>query len=168
MVTSSSGRFSFWIELSDSPNLPRMAAAAVPHRVQHVLFIFNLDLLPRERRTVLAGDRLERDDVVFSEARNRAVYGGRSCLADADFARRLIGDAGSRRKSHQAKNFRLIPGIVVHNFQKRRLFELDRQALAKCAVEDGVARVVSEIGEDDRVFVGKPWGAMEVEIHPAP
>ena len=42
------------------------------HCVQHVLFIFGLDLLPGERCAVLAGDCLERDDVA-------SYPGSRSC-----------------------------------------------------------------------------------------
>src|SRR5208282_2952133 len=46
-------------------------------RVQHVLLIFSLDLLAGERRTILASDCLERDDVVLTQARDGAVYRSR-------------------------------------------------------------------------------------------
>ena len=132
------------------------------HCVQHVLFIDCLDLLPGERCVVLTSYCLERDDIAFPQTRDRAVDGGRGSFADADFVRYLIGDAGARRKTHQAENALHMP--VIHYFEKRRLFQLDGQALAKRAVEDRIACVVHKIGQDDRVLVSESRGTMEVEI----
>ena len=132
------------------------------HCVQHVLFIDCLDLLPGERCAVLTGDCLERDDIAFPQARDRAVDSGRGSFADADFVRDLIGDAGARRKTHQAENALHLP--VIHYFEKRRLFQLDGHALAKRAVEDRIARAVDEIGQDDRVLVSEFRGTIEVEV----
>ena len=135
------------------------------HCVQHVLFIDCLDLLPGERCAILTSDGLERDDIAFPQTRDRAVDGGRGPFADADFVRDLIGDAGARRKTHQAENALRLP--VIHDFEKRRLFQLDGQSLAKRAIEDRIARVVHEIRQDDRVLVGESRGTMEVEIRRA-
>ncbi len=76
--------------------------------------------------------------------------------------RHLNADTGARRKTHQAENTLHLP--VIHYFEKRRLFQLDGQALAKRAVEDGIARVVDEIDQDDRVLVGESRDTMKVEI----
>src|ERR1017187_2211065 len=46
----------------------------------------------------------------------------------------------------------------------RRLFELRGQPLAKRPVKHGVAGLVDEIGEDNRVFVGELGWAMKIEV----
>src|SRR6202011_6416878 len=99
--------------------------------------IDRLDLLPGERCAVLTSDCLERDDIAFPQTRDRAVDGGRGSFADADLVRHLDGDACARRKTHQAENALHLP--VIHYFEKRRLFQLDSQSLAKRAVEDRIA-----------------------------
>ncbi len=68
----------------------------------------------------------------------------------------------SGRQTHQAENASHL--LVIHDLEKRRLFQLDRQALAKRAVEDRIAGLVVEIGEDNGVLVGESRSAMEVEI----
>src|SRR5437764_11190458 len=52
--------------------------------VQYVLFILGLDLLPGECCAVLTSDCLERDDVVFPQARDSAADSGRCSFPDAD------------------------------------------------------------------------------------
>src|ERR1700722_8784330 len=58
-------------------------------RIQYLLFIDCLNLLPGERCSVLTGDCLERDDIDFPQARDRAVDGGRGSFTYADFVRDL-------------------------------------------------------------------------------
>src|SRR6516164_6818883 len=53
--------------------------------VQHVLFVFGLDLLPVDRCAILTSNCLERDDVVLPPTRDGALDGGRGSFADADF-----------------------------------------------------------------------------------
>ena len=60
----------------------------------------------------------------------------------------------------------LLDAFVAHQGEERRLFELDGEALAQGAVEDGVAGGVGEITEDDDVFFGEFWRAMHEEVRP--
>jgi hypothetical protein len=48
-----------------------------------------------------------------------------------------------------------VNAFVRDEAEERRLGELHRESLPKRVVEDGVARRVGEIGQDDRVFVGQ-------------
>jgi hypothetical protein len=54
---------------------------------------------------------------------------------------------------HQSE--RLLYLLVGDDAEKRGLFELDGKPLTKRAVEDRIAGRVSEIGEDNRVFIGE-------------
>src|SRR5437868_2512402 len=130
--------------------------------IQHMLFILGLDLLPGECCAIMTGDRLERNDVTFPEAGDGAVNSGRRAFAEAYFVCDWICDACARRQTHQAEH--ALDLIVIHYFQERRLFQLDGQALAKRAVEDGISRVVAEIGEDNRVFIRQLWRAVKIKV----
>src|ERR1051325_2720676 len=126
--------------------------------IQYMIFISGLNLLPDERCAILARDGLQCDGITFPHARDRALDSGCRSLADADFVRKLIGDAGARWNTHEAKHPLHSP--VIHYSQKRRLFELDRQSLAKRAVKDRIAGVIDEIRQDDDIFVGEFLGAV--------
>jgi hypothetical protein len=54
--------------------------------------------------------------------------------------------------------------LVVHDFQKGRLLELDGEPLAQRSVKYGIARRVYEISEDNRVLVSEFWCAVEIEV----
>ena len=45
--------------------------------------------------------------------------------------------------------------VIRNQAEEGRLFELRGEALTQGAVEDGVARGVDEVGEDDGVFFGE-------------
>ena len=82
-----------------------------------MLLIVGLDLFPGERCTVLAGHCLERDDIAFPQARDRAVDRGCHSLAHADLSRDLVCDAGVRAQTHPAKNETHL--LVIHDLEKR-------------------------------------------------
>src|SRR5258708_3509664 len=54
--------------------------------------------------------------------------------------------------------------LVGDKAEKGRLFKLYRQPLAKRSVKHGVARLVDEIGEYNRVLIGEFWRPVEVEV----
>src|SRR5580704_7265616 len=116
-------------------------------RVQHVLFVARLNLFPSQRSGTLATDCLERDDVVLSQVLDGAVYLSRNSFSHADVMRDLVCDAPPGRQAHQSQ----VPLhlLVVHDFQKGRLLELDGEPLPQRPVKHRVACGVREIREDD-------------------
>ena len=44
--------------------------------------------------------------------------------------------------------------VFADDGEQRRLLELDVERLIQCGVEDRIAGLISEVGEDDRVFLG--------------
>jgi len=58
------------------------------------------------------------------------------------------------------------PSAIGKQVQKRRLLQLRRKSLAQRAVENGIARGVGEVGEDDGVLLGQAmrWVLAKVEI----
>ena len=79
-----------------------------------------------------------------TETQDGAVDRSRGCVAHADVMRDLVGDARSGRQAHQPQI--LLHLLVVHDFQKRRLFELEGQPLSQRAIENGIAGCVGEVG----------------------
>src|SRR5271165_645952 len=74
----------------------------------------------------------------------------------------LVCDMARGSNAHQPQV--LLYLLVVHDFQKGRLLELDGEPLAQGAVKHGVARRVGEIGEDNGVLVGEFGCAVEIEV----
>src|ERR1700693_4345961 len=151
----SGGLFEWTIQLLDRvERLSQLGAHGCgggSQRVQHVLFVARLNLFPSQRRATLAGDCLERDDVVLTQALDRAVYRSRNSFSHADVMRDLVCDANSGRQTHR---WAVVLELVgVHDFQKGRLLKLDGESLAQRPVKHRVARRVREISEDDSVFV---------------
>jgi hypothetical protein len=106
-----------------------MAVAADSQCAQYVLFVARLNLFPSQRRATLASDCLERDDVVFTQALDGAVYRSRNSFSHADVMRDLVGDAPPGRQAHQSQV--LLHLLIVHDFQKGRLLKLDGEPLAQ-------------------------------------
>src|SRR5215472_1534980 len=127
-----------------------------------MLFVFGLDLLTGERCAILTSNCLKSNNVVLAQSRDGTLDSSRGSFADTDFVRYLIGDSSAGLKTHPAKN--ALHLLVVHYFEKRRLFQLDGQALAERAVKGGVVRIVDEIGKDDRVSVRQFRRATEEKV----
>ena len=115
-----------------------------------MLFILGLDLLPGHRCPFVACNCLQRDYVASSQRCDGSVDCRRASFPDADIVRNLGSNARSGVKMHQpqiALHLR-----IVHDSQKWRLFQLNRQALAKRAVKNGIACGIREIGDQDGVL----------------
>ena len=105
------------------------------------------------------------NDILASEVCNRAFQDGEASCPFTDFPSEPWSHLRIRRLTHQAK--RLADALFGDQAEKRRLFELDRQALVKGSVENRVSGLIDEIRQDDGVTVGELWrGAKDISEQP--
>jgi hypothetical protein len=92
--------------------------------------------------------------------RNRAVKDGGTGGTHPDLPRYLRRKPCIAGLPHHFEC--LLDAILGNQAQERRLIELHGQTLAQRAVENGIPRRVGEVGEDNSVFFGELWRAVEV------
>ena len=102
---------------------------------------------------IVAVHGFQADDVLRAQAGDGAFDGGGAGGALADVASEIVSEAGVFWLRHEGE--RLRDALVGEQVQERGLFQLRREALAKRAIEDGVAGGVDEVGEDDGIFFGE-------------
>src|SRR5262249_32669022 len=119
--------------------------------VQDVFFSHRLRLFLTQHVSGATAPCAQPQYVLASKFCNRAIQGGGASGSLADF----LSEGGSQRRirwlAHQTQ--RLLDALLGDQAEKRRLFELYCQALAKSSVKRRVARRVFEIGEDNAVLV---------------
>src|SRR5215216_1611980 len=122
-------------------------------RLEHLLFTLGFNLPARDRLAALAVDRLQRDDVIASEAGDRADEQRLDPAPLADLAPDLTSDLLILRPLHQSE--RLSRALFGEDVQEGRLLELNRQTLFECPVKDLIAGRVDEVREQDRIFTSQ-------------
>jgi hypothetical protein len=117
-----------------------------------VALVARLSFRARQRFSAYAVDRLDGQKVLRSNLRDRTVQNCSTCCSLANLPRDIRRELGVGWLIHQLK--RLLNLLVGDDTEEGRLFELNGEALAEGAVEDWIARGVSEVGEDDSVLIG--------------
>ena len=150
---ASTGTSNFWMEASDSPSLPRRLAAALLSAFSTSSFVAASSCSLANVSPAAATDRIDANHVLTAQVGNRTQENRLAACPHAEFSRHVAGDAVTGLAAHQAHRFTHL--AVGENVEKGRLAELHGQCLLQGIIENGVAGLVVEIGEDDRVFLGQ-------------
>ncbi len=131
------------------PHLNRHSA----QRVEDFFFPFRLRLLFSEDLSGAAVPGAQPQDVLASEACNRAFQNRVAPGSFADLARHLWSEPRLGRPVHETQ---YLLGLLVRNESEEwGLLQLHRQPLAKGLVKDRIARLVLEFSQDNRVLRGE-------------
>ncbi len=114
-----------------------------------MLLVGGLGLFAGNGVAIGGGLRLKRDDVLVAQPGDAPVDDGFDALADADLAGDLRSDLGVGRFAEILQALAKV--LLADNGQKGRLLELDFEGLGERGVEDRIAGLVSEVGEDDGI-----------------
>ena len=93
-----------------------------------------------------------------AEACDFARNEGSGILPLADLSRNCTRDALLGRAVHERE--RLLHTLLRQQIEKRRLCQLNLQALFQRAIKDSVSSGIDEISDDDRVTLGQLRQAM--------
>ena len=122
-------------------------------RVEDVLLPCRLNLLLIEDAARRAVPGTQAQHVLAAKTGNRPLQNHRARGSLADLLRDFRSHSSVFRLAHQRQRLLDLP---VRDQGERRLVELERQPLTQRTVEDGIAGLVVEISQDNRVAGGQP------------
>ena len=140
------------------PDLNRNPA----QRIQDFFLSFRLCLLFREDLSGAAVPGAQPQNVLAAERCDRAFQNRGTAGSLADLAGDLRSEPRLGRPVHETQC--LLDALVRDETEERRLFQLHRQPLAKRLVKDRIARLVLEIGQDNRVLRGEFRRPVKIEV----
>src|SRR5664279_2364889 len=130
--------------------------------VEHVTLVARLGFRAGQHFAAGAVDRLNRQKVRRANLSYRAFEDSCAACSLAEFSGDVGGELGIRLLAHHLQG--LLDLLIGHNAEKWRLFQLHGQPLPQGAVENRVARGVSEICEDNGVLLSQCWAPVEIEV----
>src|SRR5690348_5783325 len=116
-----------------------------------MFLIGGLGLLGTKRGPSLAARGAEADHIMGTKRRDGTSENTLAADALAKVACKIGCEALARLPGHEAQLFANL--LVRKQIEKRRLFELGAKAVLECVIEDGIARGVQKIGQDEGVFL---------------
>ena len=140
------------------PDLNRHSA----QRIEDFFFPSRLRLLFSEDLSTAAVPGAQPQDVLASEACNRAFQNRGAPGSLADLASDLWSEPRLGRPVHQTQY--LLDLLVRNETEERGLFQLHRQPLAKRLVKDRIARLVLEFSQDNRVLRGEFRRPVQIKV----
>src|SRR4029077_16813148 len=120
--------------------------------LEYGFFALGLGLALSERFTGAAAYGFEPEHKGIAEAGDRAFDDRGALRALAKLVGQLAGQPGIGFLVHEAEG--LLDEVLGNAFEERRLFPLHDHGLLEGFVENGIASGVSEIGQDNGVFIG--------------